>query len=187
MGTGRIYTRSGDGGTTRLGDGRAVSKDSLFTEAGGTIDELNACLGVVLSGAVDDTLRQELDRIQHDIFRLGSNHGEPNPGEKDHDAPRIVAAHVKRLENTIDALQEKLDPLREFIMPGGTPGAAALHVARSVCRRAERAIVALSQKEPVAPFAIKYLNRLSDALFVMARFENRAKGRKDVPWDLKGR
>jgi len=180
----RVYTRAGDQGNTRLGGGQSVSKDSLRIEAIGAVDELNASLGVVLAGAVADDLRGDLLRIQNDLFHLGAD---LCILEEDKASlpplPRIEARHIERLERTIDRLQESLSPLEEFILPGGAPGAAHLHHARTICRRAERVLIALSRAEAIGPHLVPYLNRLSDLLFVMARRDNAAAGQPDVFWD----
>jgi cob(I)alamin adenosyltransferase len=164
----KIYTRTGDDGSTGLGDGSRVAKDSLRVEAYGTVDETNSALGVVLgSAALPPEIRRSLTAVQHDLFDLG---GELCiPGHL-----MIGAAHVDRLERELDALNEGLPPLKEFILPGGGAAAAACHLARAVCRRAERRCWSLARAESVSPEALKYLNRLSDLLFVIARVLARA-------------
>ncbi|MBN1442772.1 MAG: cob(I)yrinic acid a,c-diamide adenosyltransferase [Planctomycetes bacterium] len=179
----RVYTRSGDDGSTRLGGGGKVSKDSRRTEAYGTVDELNSCVGWALAGDLDRDVREELRRIQNDLFHLGADLCLREEEKKDRDVPRIEARHVERLERFIDRLQPGLGPLEEFILPGGAPAAAALHLARAVCRRAERTAVALSSAEEIGAVVIPYLNRLSDALFVMARRENQRCGEPEPRWE----
>ena len=174
----RIYTRSGDGGETGLGDGTRVSKCAARVTAYGEVDELNAVLGLVVcqTPSEPDLLRT----IQNDLFDVGADLCLPAAG--DQPGLRIVPVQVTRLEMEIDRLNEGLQPLRSFILPGGTPAAAWLHLARTVCRRAERSVVALMQSEPVNANALAYLNRLSDLLFVMARVAN-GDGQGDVLWE----
>ncbi|HEY1251775.1 MAG TPA: cob(I)yrinic acid a,c-diamide adenosyltransferase [Thermoanaerobaculia bacterium] len=181
----RVYTRTGDDGTTGLGGGQRVPKDSLRIEAYGTVDELNSQIGVALALGVGDNpaLAEPLAAIQNDLFHLGSDLCILEEDKARRPAPRIEERHVSGLERLMDTLSEELSPLENFILPGGCPGAAALHVARTVCRRAERLVLALSRKEAVGAFTVPYLNRLSDALFVMARHENRRRGVPDVLWD----
>jgi cob(I)alamin adenosyltransferase len=159
----KIYTRTGDDGSTGLGDGSRVPKESLRVEAYGTMDEANSCIGVVLAlPNLPDAVTQCLIDVQHDLFDLG---GELCiPGHR-----MISGAHVDRLEAGLDAFNDNLPPLKEFILPGGGAAAAACHVARAVCRRAERCTWALARVEEVSPEALKYMNRLSDLLFVIAR------------------
>ena len=182
----KIYTRTGDDGTTALGTGERVRKDGARVEAYGTVDETNAALGVAriaLAGEQPD-IDAMLGLIQNDLFDLGADLCVPDRGKKPEFEPlRIVAAQVDRLERDIDQLNAELVPLRSFILPGGSPAAAALHVARTVCRRAERRMVELAadSAEPVSESAIKYINRLSDFLLVASRYVNR-KGAGDVLW-----
>ena len=174
----RIYTRTGDGGETGLGDGSRVAKTSLRVESYGTVDEANAVLGLArlsARGATDAMLA----RIQNDLFDLGADLAEAR-GKLDQ-VPRIGATQVARLEREIDAIERGLTPLKSFVLPGGTKLAAVLHLGRTVVRRAERRLAALAAQEPINPEALKYLNRLSDHLFVLARHANR-KGRADVLW-----
>ena len=179
----KIYTRKGDDGTTALGSGRRVSKDALRIEAYGTVDELNAALGVVAAGEPSGVAPELLARVQNALFDLGASLAVP-PGERGRrELPRISEEAIAGLETECDALEAELPPLATFILPGGTPGAAALHVARTVCRRAERRVVSLARDEEVGSGVLRYLNRLSDLLFLMARAENRAAGRDDVPWE----
>jgi cob(I)alamin adenosyltransferase len=172
----KIYTRTGDDGTTGLGDGSRVPKENLRVEAYGTVDEANSAIGVVLSGAALPTAIADcLREIQHDLFDLG---GELCiPGHR-----MIDAAHVERLETALDGFNEALPPLKDFILPGGGPAAAACHVARAVCRRAERRCWSLARAETVSSEALKYLNRLSDLLFVLARVLARHEHGTEVIW-----
>ncbi len=171
----KIYTRTGDDGTTGLGDGTRVSKDSLRVEAYGTVDELNSVLGLLLTYEVPEDIRNCLTRVQHRLFDLG---GELCiPGHR-----AMNDEDVSALELILDRLNDKLTPLKEFILPGGSAAAAVCHVARTVCRRAERRVVALAQTEAVAAPVLRYLNRLSDLLFVMARVLNQRAGASDVLW-----
>jgi len=180
----RIYTRTGDKGTTALAAGGRRSKHDLRIEAYGTVDETNACIGLVRLHTAGHEIDPMLGRIQNDLFDLGADlatveTGEPLPYEP----LRITQAQVDRLEGEIDQLNEHLTPLRSFVLPGGTAAAANLHLARTVCRRAERHVVELMEKpgEKVSPEALKYLNRLSDFLFVASRYVNE-KGALDVLW-----
>lgn len=181
----RIYTRTGDAGLTRLATGEPVSKASARVEAYGGVDETNACIGLVrLHLSQDPWLDGVLGRIQNDLFDLGADLATPETGETPAWEPlRIVQAQVDRLEAEIDHMNSELSPLTSFVLPAGSPAAAHLHLARTVCRRAERACVALAglEGEVVSPEAVKYLNRLSDLLFVAARWAN-GKGAADVLW-----
>jgi len=179
----KVYTRTGDDGTTSLGGGQRVAKDAPRIEAYGTVDELNSAIGVALAAGVDEGLAGPLRTIQNELFHLGSDLCIPEADKARMPAPRIEERHVLALEKLMDELSEKLSPLENFVLPGGSLGAAQLHVARTVCRRAERLLVALARTEAVGPWTIRYLNRLSDALFVMARHENRRRGVPDVLWD----
>ncbi len=171
----KIVTRTGDAGTTGLGDGSRVAKDSLRIEAIGAVDELNSVLGVLLAeGLPDDTARCLTD-VQHDLFDLGGELSIPG-------ASAVTDAHVARLELEVERVNDSLAPLKEFILPGGTRAAALAHVARTVCRRAERALVAAAETETISTPARIYLNRLSDLLFVLARALNRAGAQPDVLW-----
>jgi cob(I)alamin adenosyltransferase len=171
----KIYTRTGDDGTTGLGDGSRVDKDSLRVEAFGTVDELNSQLGVVLSLPLAEEIRALLTGVQHDLFDLGGEISVPG-------RTLLDESYVTRLERELDKLNAQLAPLKEFILPGGTATAATCHLARAVCRRAERCVVALRRHEGVNSVVIHYLNRLSDLLFVAARFLNHAQGCCDVLW-----
>jgi len=171
----KIYTRTGDDGTTGLGDGSRVKKTSARVEAMGAVDELNSAIGVLLTAEVPEDIRATLADIQHDLFDLGGELSIPN-------RTAIAERQVEHLETTLDQLNADLSPLKEFILPGGAPAAAACHLACTVCRRAERRVWRLGETEPINPAATKYLNRLSDLLFVMARALNTRAGRGDVLW-----
>ena len=178
----RIYTRGGDGGETSLGDGARVPKHALRVEAYGTVDEANAAIGIARLHADGDAEADEmLGRIQNDLFDLGADLCTPEGGRRGAGALRIAAAQVERLEREIDLLNATLAPLDSFILPGGTTAAAHLHLARTVTRRAERLVSELAGAEPVNPEALKYLNRLSDHLFVLSRRVNDG-GALDVLW-----
>jgi len=178
----RIYTRGGDKGETSLGDGSRVAKQALRVEAFGTVDEANAAIGLArLHAGADPEADAMLARIQNDLFDLGADFCTPEDGRRAAGALRIVAGQVERLEREIDAMNEKLRPLDSFILPGGTPAAAYLHLARTVTRRAERLACALAAAERINPEAVKYLNRLSDHLFVLGRRLN-DNGAADVLW-----
>ena len=179
----KVYTRTGDDGRTGLGGGQRVEKDSPRIEAYGTVDELNSQIGVALASGLCQPLVAALGSIQNDLFHLGSDLCTLEPDKQRRPVPRIEERHVAALERVIDRLSEELPPLENFVLPGGCPGAAQLHVARTVCRRAERLVVALARRESVGAQTVPYLNRLSDALFVMARYENRKQGVPDILWD----
>ena len=177
----RIYTKGGDSGETSLTDGSRVAKDDLRVEAYGTVDEANAIIGLARLHASGDADKM-LERIQNDLFDLGADLSTPyGDSKRQSNALRIVAAQVERLEREIDAMNDALKPLESFILPGGSAASAQLHLARTVTRRAERVAVALAKAETVNPEAIKYLNRLSDHLFVLARWLN-DKGAADLLW-----
>ena len=176
----RIYTRGGDAGETSLVDGSRVAKHSLRVEGYGTVDEANAVVGLArlhAKGKIDAMLA----RIQNDLFDLGADLATPLNGRKAAGALRIIAKQVARLEKEIDGINAKLKPLDSFVLPGGTALAVYLHLGRTVVRRAERLVAALAKAEPINAEALKYLNRLSDHLFVLARHANRG-GKADVLW-----
>ncbi len=179
----KIYTGAGDEGSTRLSSGEVVSKNDRRVSAYGTVDELNSQIGLALTCDLEEENRSELALIQNELFHLGSDLSFISEGNAAPAIPQIEARHVARMENLIDRLNEQVGPLQNFILPGGTPGSAHLHVARTVCRRAEREVTALALTEPVGAFVLPYLNRLSDALFVMARYENQGKGVQEPLWD----
>jgi cob(I)alamin adenosyltransferase len=167
----RIYTRGGDAGQTSLGDGQRVSKADPRVEALGTVDELNALLGVVLAGDPPAAFSPWLERIQNELFDLGADLAVPLEDTK-RERLRVTPEQVAWLEGRCDEANERLEPLRSFVLPGGTESAALLHLARTVCRRAERDVVALAAEADVNPNALAYLNRLSDLLFILARAAN---------------
>ncbi|MDX1664899.1 MAG: cob(I)yrinic acid a,c-diamide adenosyltransferase [Candidatus Promineifilaceae bacterium] len=179
----KIYTRKGDEGSTSLSGGQKVPKDSERVRAYGTVDELNAVLGVALAHGVSERLAEVLPTVQNELFHLGSDLSFLEEDKAKHDLPEIEARHIRQLEKLIDELLDVVGPLQNFILPGGTKAAADLHVARTVCRRAEREVVALARTEAIGEHAIAYLNRLSDALFVMARYENHVAGVPEPLWD----
>jgi cob(I)alamin adenosyltransferase len=172
----KIYTKTGDDGTTGLGDGSRVAKDSARVAAYGTVDEANSCIGLVLAAELPDNVRSLLVSVQHQLFDLGGELCIPG-----HAA--IFDVDVERLEQQLDAFNEPLPALKDFILPGGGEAAARCHVARTVVRRAERETVTLSRHDAVRPEAIRYLNRLSDLLFVLSRVLARASGHGEVLWD----
>lgn len=171
----KIYTRTGDDGSTGLGDGTRIEKDHLRVDAMGDIDELNAVIGIVLSEALPDAIATILTQVQHDLFDLGGEICIPGHS-------MIKGERVTALETTLDALNAGLPPLREFILPGGTRAASFCHLARTICRRAERQLVRLNRQSPVTAAARQYLNRLSDLLFVLCRMINQQAGTPDVLW-----
>jgi cob(I)alamin adenosyltransferase len=179
----RIYTRTGDAGETSLFGGKRVPKDDLRVRAYGAIDEVNAALGVARAADPGPDIDGVLERLQHRLFDLGAELATPPGSEKPGThAPRVEPSWVEALEREIDRLEAGLPPLRHFVLPAGCPAAAALHYARTVARRAERDIVALAAREPLNPEVLKFVNRLSDLLFVLARAANRAANRPDVTW-----
>jgi cob(I)alamin adenosyltransferase len=177
----RIYTKGGDKGETSLGDGSRAPKHSLRVEAYGTVDEANAAIGLARLHVADADADATLARIQNDLFDLGADLCTPEDGRRAAGALRIVAAQTERLEREIDRMNASLQPLDSFILPGGTAAASYLHLARTVTRRAERLVCALAAAERVNPEAVKYLNRLSDHLFVLGRRAN-DNGARDVLW-----
>jgi len=179
----RIYTGKGDDGTTALVGGQRVPKDSVRVAAYGSVDELNSHIGLALSVGLRTELAPDLKTIQNHLFHLGADLATREEDRQRLKIPQIEQRHVDALEQLIDRLTEELGPLENFILPGGSRGAAALHVARAVCRRAERDAIALNHVERIGPCVVKYLNRLSDVLFVMARYENHISGVGEVYWD----
>jgi cob(I)alamin adenosyltransferase len=177
----KIYTRTGDDGLTALGSRERVPKDALRVVAYGDVDELNSALGVAAAMGLEPGLAEALLKIQNELFHLGSDLAFPADG--DFEVPRIEARHVEGLEAMIDKLSAAVGPLENFILPGGSLGASQLHLARTICRRAERGAVALAREEDINEHALAYLNRLSDALFVMSRFENFSRGTPEPLWD----
>lgn len=179
----KIYTRKGDDGTTSLGSRQRVPKESARISAYGMVDELNSQLGVAVAAGLAPRLAETLPVIQNELFHLGSDLAFTEADKQTFKIPEIAERHVVALEALIDELNEVVGPLENFILPGGSMGSAQLHVARTVCRRAEREAVALSRKEKVGPQVIPYLNRLSDLLFVMARYENKERNIPEPLWD----
>ncbi len=175
----KIYTKTGDDGTTGLWGGLRLTKDAPRVDSYGTVDECNSAIGVARAAGLPADLDELLARVQELLFVVGADlmavEDAPN-------IPRVAAGDAAPLEQAIDRLEAELPPLTQFILPGGTPAAAHLHLARTICRRAERAVVALSHSEPVNPHVLVYLNRLSDFLFVLARAANLRAGAADVPW-----
>jgi cob(I)alamin adenosyltransferase len=171
----KIYTRTGDEGSTGLGDGSRIAKDSLRVEAMGDVDELNAVIGILMTTPLPANYMDLLQQIQHDLFDMGAEICIPGHSV-------ITQARVDALEVALDAINDTLSPLKEFILPGGTLGAAYCHLARTVSRRAERRLIALSREASVSPIALKYINRLSDFLFVLCRGINLAANHEDVLW-----
>lgn len=176
----KIYTRKGDTGNTALFGGTTTKKNNIRIHAYGTVDELNSTIGMVLSYSLSDIGSEILKQVQHDLFVVGATLATPDP-----DKSRISEVgqdEIDRLEKWIDQLEENLDSLKSFILPGGSGAGATLHFARTVCRRAERETVDLSHQESISPAAVIYLNRLSDLLFVLARYENKMQDIKESPW-----
>lgn len=171
----KIYTRTGDDGTTGLGDGTRVAKDSARVAAYGTVDELNSAIGIVLACEIVAPVREVLTQVQHDLFDLGGELCIPGMA-------MVHAADIERLEHTLDTFNDDLPTLKEFILPGGGIAAAQCHLARTICRRAEREVVTLMRHETVRAEAVHYLNRLSDLLFVIARVLSRESGHGEVLW-----
>jgi cob(I)alamin adenosyltransferase len=185
----KIYTRTGDRGETGLFGGGRVPKDHLRVEAYGAVDELNACLGmaiVQLRAEGDAELAERLLGVQRDLFAIGANLATPAPadgGRHNPHVPRLDAGRVGEMEGWMDEADAELPPLRVFVLPGGTEAAARLHVARTVCRRAERRVVALAREAQITEDVVVYMNRLSDLLFTLARLANARRGVEDVPWE----
>lgn len=179
----RVYTKSGDAGETSLVDGSRVSKSDARVTAYGEVDELNSWIGVVRVGLNDDQLDQALEKIQNELFIVGADLASPMTI----DVPRIHEEQILQLEHLIDLLLDELEPLREFILPGGSEAAAFLHIARTVARRAERHVVSLAAEAEINSQAIIYLNRMSDLLFVMARIANKRAGVKDISANFSAR
>lgn len=171
----KIYTRKGDKGTTGTADGKRVAKDSLLMHGIGEVDELNSALGLVINKCSHDKLKQQLITIQHDLFNIGGELAMPGYG-------KITPARIQWLEDTLDEMNEGLEPLKEFILPGGSECACFCHLARTICRRVERSLVSLSQSESIQSELNAYINRLSDWLFVAGREINRLEGESEVYW-----
>jgi cob(I)alamin adenosyltransferase len=178
----KIYTKKGDAGQTSLGGGQRVPKDHLRVQAYGTVDELNAQLGLALAGGLCSRLEQALLEIQNELFDVGSNLCFLEEDKQRYKLPQLEQRQVERIEALIDEMTATLEPLRNFILPGGSLGAAHLHVARTICRRAEREVATLAHTESIGSHVLPYLNRLSDALFMMARYENHQAGVPEPLW-----
>ena len=178
-----IYTRKGDEGETSLGGGQRVPKDSARVAAYGTVDELNSAIGVALAHGLSPRLMETMPAVLNELFHLGSDLAFREEDKQMYQLPQIEERHVRNLEELIDELNEVVGPLKNFILPGGSMGAAHLHMARAVCRRAERDVLRLAREEPIGGWVMPYLNRLSDLLFVMARYENRQRGISERLWD----
>lgn len=179
----KIYTKTGDEGMTGLVGGQRVPKDSQRVETYGTVDEINSQIGVALATGLCERLTVELRRVQNELFDLGSDLATPASSQARRPVPTIQGRHIEKLEHLIDEFNEVVGPLANFLLPGGSPGAAQLHVARTVCRRAEREATTLARDEEIGANVLPYLNRLSDALFVMARFENHQRGEAEPLWE----
>lgn len=177
----KIYTKTGDDGTTALFDGTRVKKNNARIDLYGDVDEINAAVGLANSFVSDRPFKAMLHQVQKGLFALGARLANPKD-KKQKDKAQFDAAKITWLENQIDSMQEKITPMKTFILPGGNTAAGALHVARTVCRRAERKLVGLTNKHPLDPVYLKYLNRLSDYLFVAARYANHLVGEEDIPW-----
>jgi len=180
----KLYTRKGDDGTTALGGGQRVPKDSLRVGAYGTVDELNSAIGVALAHGLSARLSEVLPVIQNELFHLGSDLCFLEEDKTKYQIPQIEERHIEKLEQLIDEFNAVVGPLENFILPGGSIGSAHLHLARAICRRAERGVMTLSYAEPVGPFGLPYLTRLSDLLFVMARYENKQRGVAEPLWNV---
>jgi cob(I)alamin adenosyltransferase len=178
----KIYTRTGDAGQTSLYGGRRVDKDDARVEAYGNVDETNACLGLARSQGLPDVIDRVVERLQAELFVVGAELACAPGNESRLRLPLLGEEHVTALEADIDRSEAVLAPLRSFVLPAGTPGAAALHLSRTVCRRAERSLIAVSRESAVRPVVLKYVNRLSDLLFVLARGANHHAAVPDVPW-----
>ena len=177
----KIYTKTGDKGDTSLFGGQRVPKDALRIEAYGTIDELNSILGVVLADTADERIHETLAQVQSRLFDIGADLATPRPADKAA-VKRIEPKDARPLEKAIDSAELLLKPIKSFVLPGGSPVAARLHFARTICRRAERAVVRLSRHEDVGEGITVYLNRLSDLLFVLARYANHVSGVQEIKW-----
>jgi cob(I)alamin adenosyltransferase len=180
-----IYTRKGDAGETSLGGGQRVSKDSARVTAYGAVDELNSAIGVALAHGLSPRLMETLPIIQNELFHLGSDLAFREEDKQASELPQIEDRHVQKLEDLIDELNDIVGPLQNFTLPGGSIGAAHLHAARTICRRAEREVLTLARAEPIGGFVLPYLNRLSDLLFVMARYENKQQRIEEPLWNSK--
>ena len=181
----KIYTRTGDDGTTALGSKQRVPKESPRVSSYGTVDELNSAIGVAVAYGLSPRLMETLPEIQNELFHLGSDLCFTEEDKMKWQIPQLEARHVEKLEALIDEINKSVGPLENFILPGGSPGAANLHLARTICRRAERGVTTLTRIESIGAWVLPYLNRLSDLLFVMARFENKERQVPEPLWDTK--
>ncbi len=181
----KIYTRTGDHGTTALGSKQRVPKESPRVSSYGTVDELNSAIGVAVAYGLSPRLMETLPEIQNELFHLGSDLCFTEEDKMKWQIPQLEARHVEKLEALIDEINKSVGPLENFILPGGSPGAANLHLARTICRRAERDVTTLTRIELIGAWVLPYLNRLSDLLFVMARFENKERQVPEPLWDTK--
>lgn len=181
----KIYTKTGDDGSTSLFGGTRVQKNNIRINAYGTIDELNSVIGIAVSGDLNDEIKLELENIQNVLFQIGSELASPE-NVKSNIIKRTSEADIKNLETLIDKFDEKLPPLKNFILPGGNNSAAQLHFARTICRRAERIIVELKEFELVSKNVLIYVNRLSDLLFVLARYQNLSRSTAEIIWKPRG-
>lgn len=179
----RVYTGGGDDGTTALGGGQRIKKDSLRIEAYGTVDELNSVIGVAMAAGLDESMVERFHVCQQLLFNLGSDLCILEEDKQRFQVPQIEERHVRDLETWMDEWNDQLEPLKSFILPGGDLATAQLHVARTVCRRAERGTIALGREEPIGEHVVVFLNRLSDLLFVAARYHAKRAGIGDVLWD----
>ena len=178
----KIYTKTGDDGTTGLFGGRRVAKYSLRIDAYGTVDELNAVIGIALTHEMPSQIQEHLTILSSLLFTVGSDLATPQDASVKSSVPSVTEDYVAQLEKWIDSYEEQLPALKNFILPGGSPAGAHLHLARTVCRRAERAIVALKQEEDINPTVLRFINRLSDYFFVAARYANAKLGFEDIEW-----
>lgn len=181
----KIYTKTGDDGTTGLFGGTRVSKSDARVEAYGDVDELNSCLGIIVAMSTDKTIQSQVMNIQDDLFYVGAELGSAPSKRSKGAVPVLDASRVEKIEQAINEFESELEPLKTFVLPGGSPLAAHIHLARTVCRRAERRVVALRKVEPVRDALVQYLNRISDYLFVLARVANHRAGVSDVPWHVR--
>ncbi|MGD8778266.1 MAG: cob(I)yrinic acid a,c-diamide adenosyltransferase [Ignavibacteria bacterium] len=178
----KIYTKTGDKGETSLFGGQRVSKDNLRIEAYGTVDELNAYLGQAVAVSKSEAIKKVLYKIQNELFTVGADLATPKDKNIKKEIPRVNEKMVEGLENLIDEFDSKLPSLKNFVLPGGSLGASNLHIARTICRKIERRIVTLSNEENIGEYILKYLNRLSDLLFILARYENLESNTPDITW-----
>ena len=179
----KLYTRTGDDGTTALGTRKRTAKDSLRVTAYGDVDELNSVIGIAVAQGLSEISTKALVNTQNELFNLGSELAFPEDEGESFSVPQIEERHIKKLERLIDEVLDEVGPLDNFILPGGSVASAQLHHARSVCRRAERSVVSLISEESAGDYVLPYLNRLSDALFVLARYENKVVEIEDQLWD----